>query len=405
MKDEVPHRFILHPSSFILCKLEFAPLKKLLVVFVLTVVACGKRGDPRPPVPVIPKATSDLVVTQRANKRLLSWRYPALTTAGRSLTSVRRVTVYRYLEELPATPTAPGATPAPPEPGVPPAIAQSTVPPQLTAAQFGKLSQRIDSIEGANLPDATVGAKLVYEDSPPVHSASGRPIRLTYAVVTETTGARSDLSNLVSITPLDVATPPVNLAAAAKPEGVVLTWSAPTTAATGNVKPAIVGYDIYRSAKGAALEQFAVPVNPSPVTRTDYTDVPPYGTYDYRVAAVAAAGPPRIESDTSPAVTATFKDLVPPPPPATVTALVETKVVRLVWDAVNVPDLAGYNIYRTEKGGRVKFTYGLPINRTYFGDESLEPGVEYVYSITAVDKSGNESTETKSQPVMVPKTP
>ena len=145
--------------------------------------------------------------------------------------------------------------------------------------------------------------------------------------------------------------------------------------------------------------------NPSPVTRTDYTDVPPYGTYDYRVSAVAAAGPPRIESDPSAPITATFKDLVPPPPPATVTALVETRVVRLVWDPVNVPDLAGYNIYRTEKAGRVKFTYGLPINRTYFGDESLAPGVEYVYSVTAVDKSGNESAETKAQPVMVPRTP
>ena len=47
-------------------------------------MACGKRGDPRPPVPVIPAATSDLVVTQRADRVLLSWAYPALTTAGKT---------------------------------------------------------------------------------------------------------------------------------------------------------------------------------------------------------------------------------------------------------------------------------------------------------------------------------
>jgi hypothetical protein len=364
-------------------------LKRLAVVLIVLSIACGKRGDPRPPVPAIPKATSDLVVTQRADKVLLSWSYPALTTAGRNLTNVRRVSVFRYSDELSATPTSTQSAPAPP----------------LTAAQFGKLSHRIDSIEGANLPAASTGAKLMYEDSPPLHSTSGRPVRLTYAVVTEGVGARSDLSNLAVITPLDVAVPPSAVTATPGAKGVALTWTAPAASVAGDAKPLIAGYNIYRVAQGETLDPFAVPVNPSPVTRTDYTDAPPYGTYQYSVTAVAAAGPPRVESERSTAVEATFKDLVPPPPPATVTALVETRVVRLVWDAVDAPDLAGYNVYRTEKAGRVKFTYGKPINQTFFGDESLLPGIEYYYSVSSVDKSGNESAETKSQPVMVPKTP
>lgn len=368
-------------------------------------MSCGKRGDPRPPVPVIPRATSDLVVTQRASKLLLSWSYPSLTTAGKSLPTIRRVSVYRYIEELPLTPTVPATTATVPEVKTVPAVAQSAPAPPLTAAQFARLSHRIDSIEGANLPASSVGAKLVYEDSPPLHSASGRPVRITYGVITEGMAARSDMSNLASIVPLDVAVPPSNLMANPKAEGVVLTWSEPTAAVTGAPKPAIVGYNIYRTAKGQALDQFAVPVNPSPAPRTEYTDVPPYGTFDYRVTAVASAGPPRVESDPSAPVTATFKDLVPPPPPKSVTALVETKVVRLVWDPVDVPDLAGYNVYRAEAAGKVKFTYGKPIKQTHFGDESLQPGIEYVYSVTAVDTSGNESAETKSQPVMVPKTP
>ena len=67
-----------------------------LAVLALTLAACGKRGDPRPPVPIIPKATSDLVVTQRGPKVILAWSYPALTTAGKSLTKVKRVMVYRF---------------------------------------------------------------------------------------------------------------------------------------------------------------------------------------------------------------------------------------------------------------------------------------------------------------------
>ena len=376
-----------------------------MLAFLVVAIACGKRGDPHPPVPIIPKATSDLLVTQRAGTLFLSWSYPALTTAGKSLPSIRRISIFRYSEELPATPTAQtgGSSTPVPDTKVAPAVAQFGTAPPLTAAQFAKLSRRIDSIEGANLPAASSGSRLAYEDAPPLHSSSGRPLRITYAVVTEGPGGRSDFSNLASITPLDVGVPPSAVVADAKPAGVELTWTAPTASVTGAKTPAIVGYNIYRTAKGIALDQFTPPVNPTPVSKTTFTDVPPYATFDYRVTAVAAAGPPRIESDPSAPVTVTFRDLVAPPPPATVTALVETKVVRIVWDAVDSSDLDGYNVYRTEAAGRIKLT-PHPARQTFFGDESLLPGIEYFYSVTSVDKSGNESAETKSQPVMVPKT-
>lgn len=379
-------------------------MKRLLVVSVFLLAACGKRGDPRPPIPVIPKATSDLVVTQRATNVLLSWSYPALTTAGRSLSAIKRVVVYRYAEELPATPTAQAVPNAAPDPSVPPPVVQFGSIPLPTPAQFSRLSTRIDSIEGANLTAASVGSRLVFQDTPPFRSVSGRPLRLTYAVVTEGTSARGDLSNLAAIVPLDVAVAPSELTATANADGVALAWSAPQKAATGDAKPVIVGYDIYRNVKGQAPEQFAPPINPSPVTRTDYTDKPPYGSYEYQVTAVAAAGPPRIESTPSATAVTTFKDLQPPPAPATLSALVETRIVRLVWDAVDAPDLQGYNVYRWEGTIRLKLTPG-PAKQTHFGDESVDPGIAYTYSVTAVDKSGNESAETKSQLVLVPKTP
>src|SRR5262249_39433002 len=94
--------------------LESAPLKRFLILFVLALVACGKRGDPHPPIPIIPKATTDLVVAQRGSKVLLSWSYPALTTAGKNLTNIRRVTVYRTIEPLPVVqPLEPDTTTAP----------------------------------------------------------------------------------------------------------------------------------------------------------------------------------------------------------------------------------------------------------------------------------------------------
>ncbi len=369
-------------------------MKRLLaLVIILFAAACGKRGDPKPPVPIIPKATSDLVVTQRGTHLMLAWGYPSLTTAGKSLPKFARVVVYRYVEPLPVPPTGrdPNAIlPGDIDPTVPPQIAQFSKVPALGPAQFTKLKERIDSIEGASLPASTAGSKLTYEDAPAFRSQDGRPVRITYAVVTEGIGTKSDLSNLVPIVPVDVPLPPSSLAAAAKPEGVVLTWTKPEKAATGSAKPFLLGYNVYRATAAEPFNELAVAVNPAPVKEPTYTDVPPYGTYQYRVTAVSAAGPPRIESEPSEPASATFKDLLPPPAPASVTALVETKSVRLVWDEVQAPDLAGYLVYRTEQNIKIKLSPG-PVTATHFSDISVDPGISYFYTVTAVDKSGNES--------------
>ena len=376
-------------------------------MLLLVLAACGKRGDPRPPVPVIPAATSDLVVTQRADRVLLSWSYPALTTAGKNLTEIRRISVYRYEEHLPAAPG--GRDPKTLMPGdVDPTEAQPVVLfsriPTVPQALFMKLSSRIDSIEKANLAAATAGARLLFTDTPPFRSSDGRPVRLTYAVVTEGTTARSQPSNLVVIVPLPVAIPPAGLAATAKPEGVTLTWTAPEQAVSSLGAPIVTGYNVYRSTPGSAPGDLDVAINTAPVTATTYTDAPAYGEHEYRVAAVAAAGPPLVQSDLSAPAKVTFRDLVAPPAPATVTALLETKVVRLLWDAVEAPDLAGYTVYRIEGPYRLKLTPS-PLKDSNFLDISIDMGIGYYYEVTAIDASGNESKPAKTETVIVPKTP
>lgn len=373
-------------------------MKKLAVLLVIAAVACGKRGDPHPPVPIIPKATSDLAVTQRGSKVVLTWSYPSLTTSGKSLSDLRRVVVYRVTEELPV-PQA-GRDPNAILPGdfdvtLPRPIAQFAKIPGITAMQFLKLREKVDSIESASLPAASSGAHLIYEDTPRFKTTDGRPVRLNYAVVTEGSSAKSDVSNLATIVPLDVPPPPTKIAASVKPEGVTLSWDAP------DVKL----FNVYRTGDKEATNELALPINAAPVQAATYTDVPPYGTYSYRITALASAGPPRIESDPSASTIVTYKDLLPPAAPASLTALVEVQVVRLIWDPVDVPDLWGYNVYRYQGKAKIKFQTGAPIPSTHFGDSSPQPGIEYVYAVTAVDKSGNESAERRSEPVLVPKTP
>jgi len=381
-------------------------VRKLAALFLFAVViACGKRGDPHPPVPIIPKATTDLLVAQRGPKVLLSWSYPSMSTAGKTMTGIRRVAVWRATEELPVS-----QPPRDPNTLLPGDFSKI---PTLTPAQFLKLRNRVDSIEGANLPAATTGARLTYEDAPTFHTTDGRPTRVTYAVVTEGTTANGDLSNLATIVPLEVPVAPTALAAVARREGVVLTWTAPDTAISGAKKPPIAGYNVYRFPHGQPADEFATPVNTSPVSSPTYTDNPPYGPHDYFVTALAAVGPPRVESDPSSAVSTTFKDLVAPPPPTGLTALVETAGVRLVWDPVDAPDLAGYKVYRTEGSGieqlrpvgTIPLTPIQLVTATNYRDTSVNRGISYYYEVVSVDKTGNESPRVKTDWVLVPKTP
>jgi hypothetical protein len=388
-------------------------MRKTVAALVLLCLACGKRGDPRPPVPIIPQATSDLAVTQRADRVILTWSYPSMTTAGRSLTAIRRISVFRYIEELPVaavTGEPPRLEPA--EPSVPAAIALFEKVPTLPKEQFEKLSQRVDSIEKASLASATAGARLFYSDTPPLHAADGRPVRVTYAVVTEGESARSEFSNMAILVPLAVATPPEGLVATAKPEGIVLTWEEPKTSVGSSGSPVIAGYHIYRTAPGETVDEQAKPITPSPVKRTSYTDVPSLGEHEYRITAVAAESPSIVQSELSAPARATFRDLVAPPAPATITALLETKVVRLLWDAVDAPDLAGYRVYRTEGVGHENIrpigTVDL-LNKivtvTTASDENANLGIAYKYGVSAVDTNGNESARVWTDWVVAPKTP
>jgi len=405
--------FIVHRSSL---ESRLVTRKSLFTLLVLATVACGKRGDPRPPVPMIPAATSDLVVTQRADRVLLSWSYPALTTAGKNLTEVRRISIYRYEETLPVAPG--GRDPKTLMPGdVDPTQAQPVVLfskiPILPQSQFTKLSARIDSIEKANLAEATAGARLLYTDTPPFRSADGRPVRLTYAIVTEGAEARSQPSNLAAIVPLAVGFPPAGLTAAPEAKGVTLTWTAPTQAVGNLGAPIVTGYNVYRSAPGKAPGELDIAINTAPVTATTYTDAPAYGEHEYRVAAVATTGPPLVQSDLSAPASATFRDLVPPPAPASVTPLVEPNAIRLLWEPVEAPDLAGYRVYRTEGIGhgadiREVGTINLvkdPIKETTWLNKPVSLGLAFRYAVTAIDQAGNESARTWTDWIEAPKTP
>lgn len=371
-------------------------MSKKLACFVLVLAtlaaACGKEGPPSPPVPDIPRPVSDLLVSQRADTVVLEWGYPSLTTSGKSLDSIQKIVVYRFAQELPGS-LAESGTETSTE--VPRDLALFARLAQPTAVQFQRGSQPAGELSQESLPAYTSGTRVIFEDQPPLRSAGNLPIRYTYAVITEGRRVQSALSNLVSIVPQAPVARPEKLIARIAPERIQLTWEPTTTTADGESDPFVIGYRVYRSFLGES----AALLNTTPVTTPLYEDRPAYGSYTYFVTAVTAMEPD-IESAASEAVTVEFRDMLPPPTPTGLTALVEDDAVRLIWNPVVSTDLAGYLVYRWDGVAKVLLTKAL-LTEASFRDSDPSTGIGYVYGVTSVDSNGNESAQAESETVTV----
>jgi hypothetical protein len=129
-------------------------------------------------------------------------------------------------------------------------------------------------------------------------------------------------------------------------------------------------------------------------------------TYLYSVRSVITADSKLLESgDSAPAIV-TPRDVFPPAVPQNVIANVVSPTpeaspeVDLSWSINSEPDLAGYRLYRSEQ----QDTPGQPVTLELllspaYRDTSVQPGHRYWYSVTSLDRSGNESA--RSAPVAV----
>ncbi|MEU5398154.1 hypothetical protein ABZ348_02475 [Streptomyces sp. NPDC005963] len=108
-------------------------------------------------------------------------------------------------------------------------------------------------------------------------------------------------------------------------------------------------------------------------------------------AASASARPGPVQS-----AVLTPADVTAPPAPTGVQTAVDRRQVKILWNAVAAPDLAGYRLYRAattpvprDPAHRIG---GLnPIAPTFRNDMPKATGSTYYYVVTAVDRAGNES--------------
>ncbi len=86
-------------------------------------------------------------------------------------------------------------------------------------------------------------------------------------------------------------------------------------------------------------------------------------------------------------------DVTPPIVPGNFSATGGSQLIALDWSANSEPDLAGYNIYRSDSsGGTFIKQNSTTINTNTYTDNNVAAETTYFYKVSAIDSSNNEST-------------
>lgn len=373
------------------------PLGKFIVLSALCLLlaGCAQTGPPLPPSLELPKAPTDLRASRKGNQVTLTWSEPTRTTDRQS---VRYLGPTRICRSVAAEIT---------ECGNPAGVAA----PARTASPSGS-AKPVPQTYADTLPSAVQEQRQTGE--------------ITYAVeVMNRDGRSAGLSNRVRVPAVPTLPPPVDFAAQLTGDGVVLTWTgAGETSVPLSVLPSVQHrYRVYRRDLGSGKDAPAGEVRmgeAGPMRFLDST-FEWEKTYAYRIDVASVARwrasqcPPAqpecvneatVEGDDTPEVKVVAHDVFPPAVPAGLQAVFsgegQKPFVDLIWAPVTNPDLAGYNVYRSEAGGAMVKLNSELVKSPSYRDSAVASGKTYVYSVSASDVRGNESAKSEEASETVP---
>ena len=326
--------------------------------------ACGRKTEPLAPDSPRPEAVTGLKIEVRDAVAYLSWPLPSKNVEGKSLdrAELKGFRVYRA---------------------------------EVDRERKRLIFRQVAEISMSNPAPAEVRSGTVLWNDPGLQYGRVYVYRIrAYSV----RGGVSGYSDEVRATPLLSLAAPKGIAAAGGDSAVTLTWEPVTTRSDGSLHQGFVGYTVYRGTAAGKYDE--TPLNKEPISGTTYRDIAVVNDtpYFYRVRAVDSPVRPWRESLDSAEASAVPRDMTPPEPPTGITVVPGIGRVFLTWNENRERDLAGYHVYRSLKsGGGYERLTRTPRNRTTYSDETVKQGTTYYYVVTAVDKSGNESSRSKEQ--------
>jgi hypothetical protein len=352
------------------------------MVALMTAAGCGAPGEPTPPSPPVPLTVTDLAAHQAGDGVQLIFTLPTKTIAGDRLAAPPGVEIVRGAPKPDGSPDA-------------------------------KSFRVVYTIPGALVENYVSESHVKFID--PVSPAETRAHpggAIVYVVRTRASRKRASAnSNAVTVRVFPVPEAIAHIAVRVTETAIEMSWAAPTHSAGGDSLSGLAGYRIYRgeleppSAEAASTDlskaKWKLPlVLLAAADENSYRDTLfDFGkTYAYIVRSVVLVDGSSLESSDSPPAIVSPRDTFPPAAPQNLVAAVlaggtpDSVVVDLSWSINLETDLAGYRVYRGERQDTrgALITSELLLAPAY-RDTSVESGHRYWYSVTAVDRAGNES--------------
>jgi hypothetical protein len=354
----------------------------LLSGVLLLLGGCGAPGEPTPPSPPVPVAIVDLTSRQVGDAVQLTFTLPGKTITGDKLSEPPAVEILR-----------------------------GAVKPDGTADN--KSFRIVYTITGATTDNYLAEGRVHFADPVSPEEIRAHPGEfLAYRVRTRASRKRASAdSNTVTLRVYPIPERIASVDARVTETAIELTWPAPVRTSGGDPLSGLSGYRIYRgeidpSTSDAASKELAQAKWLSPLVSLANSPTIGYRdtffdfgkTYLYAVRSIVLVQANELESADSVAVVVTARDIFPPAAPQDLVATVLSGAppgaleVDLSWSINLETDLAGYRVYRTEQQGSrgQLLTPDLLLTPSY-RDTSVVAGHRYWYSVTAVDRAGNES--------------
>jgi hypothetical protein len=273
-------------------------------------------------------------------------------------------------------------------------------------------TQRVPSRRrGSKSPQPTPPQQTYTDQLSPSLELQSPTSNLSYAVsVLNSYGRTAGLSNQVQVPSAPTLAAPENLAVHLSANGVEVTWNA--VPSSPNVSGVKYEYRVYRRDVTTNQDAVAGEIPVSGDANPSFLDAnfEWEKTYDYRLTVATVIDRPdgreQVEGEDSSSVHVIAHDIFPPATPTGLQAVFsgpgQKPFIDLIWAGNSETDLAGYNVYRRDVGSEpIKITTEL-VKTPSFRDSNLVPGHEYLYSISAVDARGNESSRSEDASETVP---
>ena len=392
-------------------------MRKTSALLLLAALAgCGKRGDPLPPRRIVPLPVTGFALSQRGDTLETSFVAPRAASDASRL-GVLEVELWKAVgpgdfDKL-AVHTrqrvAPGETIVASEPLPPPG---TLVRAAARAVARGRVSTRTPIVSLVTEPAPLAPERLTVEVTPtgvllrwvdpnppppppptPSPTPEVTPAATTSTSPTPTPAPAATPTPTPTPSPAPGAAPPPSVKPGVSPSPSASVSPSPSPTPT----PRVRGIWIYRRSKDGS---FARPLQDQVVTAAEFEDhsVLPGEAWCYVVRFLASKDP-LIESPSSAEACTTFRDIAPPAAPIGVTVVLRSDGVDVSWSPSSDGDLAGYRVHRATPPEPAARLAELPPEQTSFKDPSPRAGALNVYTVTAIDKAGNESAH--SAPVQV----